>query len=131
MMNSTKRILICGGRNFDNYTLLSKVMRKIRNKHPTVELVHGAAKGADTLAQKYADEHDIITKIYPADWEKYGKKAGPIRNAAMLFDSQPDAVIAFPGGNGTAHMIKTAQDAGFTVMIIKLTECKQKLGERE
>lgn len=52
---------------------------------------------------------------YPADWEKHGRAAGPIRNEKMLIVGTPDMVLAFPGGRGTADMIRKAEAAGLPV----------------
>jgi UDP-N-acetylmuramoylalanine-D-glutamate ligase len=54
-------------------------------------------------------------EVYPADWKLHGKSAGHIRNQQMLDESKPDIVIAFPGGRGTANMIKRAKKAGVEV----------------
>ena len=55
---------------------------------------------------------------YPANWKKHGRAAGPIRNKQMLEEAKPDLVIAFPGGAGTANMVKQAREAGVKVEII-------------
>lgn len=78
-------------------------------------IVHGAARGADTIARLVAEDLGLATEAHPADWKKHGKAAGPIRNQEML-DSGIDLVIAFPGGNGTADMVKRARQAGVEVV---------------
>lgn len=124
------KILVCGGRNYTDYTTLSKVLNSLAERHsenyhpldnwlPTdILIIHGGAKGADSLADKWAVNHFAQIKEYPAEWETYGKAAGPIRNKYMLLNSEPDIVVAFPGGRGTAHMIKTAKNEGYNVLII-------------
>jgi hypothetical protein len=77
-------------------------------------IIEGGARGADTMARKWAANWgcDCITE--KADWDKYGRKAGPIRNREMM-KHKPDLVVAFPGGAGTADMIEVAEAAGVTV----------------
>ena len=65
---------------------------------------------------QWAKEIDIPCWGFPADWNSYGKAAGPIRNKQMLDEGKPDVVIAFPGGTGTANMIMQATKAGVKVV---------------
>ena len=97
------KVLVCGGRNFNDYNFLKQRLDKGLGKINLI--IHGAARGADSLADKWAKENNISTITFPADWKKHGNKAGFIRNAEMLAKSDPDFVIAFNGGNGTKHMI--------------------------
>lgn len=73
------------------------------------------AKGADELGFDWAISRGVVTERYRADWDKFGKSAGPIRNQQMLTKGVPDLVIAFPGGVGTADMINRAEKAGIPV----------------
>lgn len=104
------RLLVCGGRTFDKWEVISSAIRKM---DPSV-IITGGAPGADRLAGKYADVNGIPLIVYPALWSR-GKKAGPERNAFMLKDSKPDAVLAFPGGRGTMDMVHKARSSGVTV----------------
>lgn len=73
--------------------------------------------GADTLAGDWAHGFLIPVRSFPADWEeRHGKRAGPIRNQMMLEEGRPDLVVAFPGGTGTADMVRRAREAGVEVM---------------
>jgi len=54
----------------------------------------------------------------PAEWDKFGRRAGPLRNEQMLREGKPDVVVAFPGGRGTAHMVRIAKEAGIDVLEI-------------
>lgn len=80
-------------------------------------LVHGAATGADTMAGKIAKELGWQVEEYPADWNKHGKAAGPIRNQQMV-DLGADICLAFPLGEsrGTRHCMKAAERAGIKVV---------------
>jgi len=109
------KILVCGGRDFNDYKLVSEALNPYI--HEGLVIVHGAAKGADSLAMKWAMDN-ATHEAYPADWTKYGKRAGYIRNVQMLNEGKPDLVIAFPGGKGTAMMIKLSESAGVPVVKI-------------
>ena len=82
---------------------------------PPCVLIHGAARGADEGAARWAKSEGIASRAYPANWRKHGKAAGPIRNQQMLDDGRPDFVVAFPGGRGTADMVRRAHAAGVPV----------------
>ncbi|KKN72109.1 hypothetical protein LCGC14_0413950 [marine sediment metagenome] len=110
------KVLVCGGRNFDN----KKFLHHVLNQYLISHLIQGGAKGADKLARQWALERGISVTSYHADWDKYGKGAGFIRNFAMLLEGRPDLVIAFPGGKGTAHMVKIAKKK--KIPIIEVTE---------
>jgi hypothetical protein len=68
------------------------------------------------MASRYADEHGLSQERFPADWDTHGRAAGPIRNQRMLDVGKPDFVIAFPGGHGTANMVRKAKAAGVQVL---------------
>ena len=118
------RILVCGGRDFDDRKFLYQELEKVAidhlfidgNENPTgVQIISGMARGADTLAVDWAKLNYCEVLEYPADWDKHGKAAGPIRNQEMLEQGKPDLVLAFPGGRGTAHMVRIAEQAGVEV----------------
>jgi hypothetical protein len=111
-----QRVLVCGGRDYDDRRSLDMVLNAAHSANPIVCLIHGAARGADTLAADWALAHDVLCNAYPADWDRDGKAAGPIRNRRMLENGKPHIVIAFPGGRGTADMIKQATKAGVPVV---------------
>lgn len=80
-----------------------------------IEIIEGGAKGADSAAADFAIVNYTKLTEVKADWEKYGKAAGMIRNRQMI-DLKPDLVIAFPGGIGTANMVTIARMNGVEVM---------------
>ena len=86
---------------------------------PSTVIIHGAAKGADSLASEWAALNEVKEEVFPADWKTHGRAAGPIRNQQMLDEGKPDLVIAFPGGRGTADMVKRARKAGIEVMEVE------------
>lgn len=106
-----RTVLVCGGRNYDNMGKVTEVLNEIQ---PWL-VIHGAARGADQLAQQWCDYNFVGFLQFPANWKKHGKAAGPKRNAKMLKYGKPDLVVAFPGGKGTANMVKLAGEAGVPV----------------
>ena len=115
------KILVCGGRSYSNKKEFNEYMDRINEIYgPIVKIIHGGANGADSMAQKWAENHKISTTIYQAKWHKYGKAAGPIRNKEMLEKEKPNLIIAFPGGHGTRNMVELACEA--EVLTIEFTK---------
>ena len=118
------RIIVAGGRDFDNYILLSETMDSVLERYTVseVSIVSGCCQGADTLGERYAKEHGIPVVRFPADWQAYGKAAGPIRNRKMAeYASEGEGVlVAFwdGGSRGTASMIRLAEKYGLKTKII-------------
>ena len=112
------RVLVCGGRKYNNEIRLYSVLGKMHRERGIEAVINGAAPGADTLAVKWAIANGINTITYAAEWDKHGRAAGPKRNQAMLEGEKPDSVVAFPGGRGTADMVRRARAAGITVVEI-------------
>lgn len=109
------KILVCGGRDYNDYHTLSATLDKY---HVATHIIHGAAKGADSLAHEWAIGNGIQAVSCPAMWDYYGKSAGIRRNRAMLSllsKADGDFVVAFKGGRGTAMMMEFAKEAGFDV----------------
>ena len=100
------KYIIAGGRDFNNYDVLTKILNIFINPKKDI-IFSGGARGADELGARYAAENSIPLQIFPAYWDKYGKSAGFIRNAEM--GEYGDALIAFWDGksHGTKHMIQT------------------------
>jgi hypothetical protein len=112
------RVIIAGGRNFNDYPLLKTTVDKLlENITDEITVLCGQAKGADTLGEQYAKEKGYAISYYPADWERYGKIAGYLRNAQMAQNA--DALVAFWDGKsrGTKHMIGLAIEYGLKVRI--------------
>jgi hypothetical protein len=106
------RVLVCGGRDYSDWDVFCNVL----DYHQPDEIISGMARGADMLAATYARRFKIPLLEFPADWNKHGRAAGPIRNQQMLDEGRPDMVIAFPGGRGTADMVSRAKKAGVRVV---------------
>lgn len=114
------KVLVCGGRDFNDYDLVYRTMGEIDHNHwngavHISEIVQGGAKGADALAERWAEEMGVPVIAFHADWKSGGRAAGPIRNSKML-EYGPDLVVAFPGGRGTADMVGKAKRKGVEVI---------------
>ena len=119
------RIIIAGGRDFTNYSLLKeKIDNIISDKRKThqIYIVSGKARGADSLGEKYANENGLNIMEFPADWDKHGRSAGYKRNLEMAENA--DALIAFWDGEsqGTKHMIDIAKEKNLPTRIIRYDE---------
>jgi hypothetical protein len=112
------KVLVCGGRDFNDeeyaFTALDRLDAELPRPGIT-GIISGCAPGADTLGLKWSLKWDLPVKMFPAKWREHGSAAGPIRNQQMIDEGKPDIVVAFPGGNGTADMIRRAEAAGITV----------------
>lgn len=130
------RIVIAGGRGFNDYTFLEdKVNEIIKDiKKEDIVIVSGAAKGADTLGEVFAHSHGIELKRFPAEWDRLGKSAGLIRNITMAKYASINnngMLIAFWNGKsrGTKHMIETAKKYNMTVHVIDYDYVNKKEGK--
>lgn len=130
------KVLVCGGRDFGAEKLDKPRSLMMAERHfardvldalhaasPFSLVIHGAARGADTCGGEWAKLRGVPVAAYPADWRAHGRGAGPIRNRLMLKRGAPDLVVAFPGGNGTAHMVRIARAAGVEVREIGFDPC--------
>lgn len=111
------KVIIAGGRDFSDYESLKHYCKYLLKNQPDVEIVCGMARGADMLGKRYAEEHGLKVKKFPAQWNKYGKRAGYLRNADMA--DYADSLIAFwnKKSKGTKHMIDLAREKGLNIRI--------------
>jgi len=122
-MNKMK-ILICGNRSFTDIDKIREVISSLPKKDTVI--IHGAAKGADSIAGQVAAEVGLRVLAFPADWKKYGRAAGPIRNKKMLIEGKPNIVYAFyrdkAESKGTKNMVNQAIKAGIKVIVYESKE---------
>jgi hypothetical protein len=119
------RVLVCGGRDFgvDEYggitdkadPLLNALDELLEQHGDTLVIIEGGARGADTIASVWATHRRVAHKTFPADWHRYKRAAGLIRNQQMIDEGKPDLVLAAPGGAGTRDMIRRALKQGVRV----------------
>ncbi len=123
-------VLVCGGRTYRNGPRVMKTLdnleKQFRNKGSTIAtIIEGGASGADALGRIWALNNKKECKTFRAEWSKYGKQAGFIRNQTMLTKGRPHYAVVFPGGNGTAHMhsLIVENNVPHTVVSIKCPLC--------
>jgi len=117
------KIIIAGGRDFNDYDLLEKEVSgflKTLDIDNGLEIVSGGAKGVDAMGERFAKENDFSIKLFPADWSKYGRGAGPKRNRQMA--EYATHLIAFWNGEskGTKSMITLAKKNDLNVTVISV-----------
>ena len=113
------RILVCGDRNWTDRQMIRDVLAIYELFD--VEIIDGMAPGADTLAHEVAEDWDMLTRRFRAEWDKHGKAAGPIRNQKQLDEGKPHIVLAFhrniAKSKGTKDMVNRARKAGIPTCI--------------
>lgn len=116
------RALVCGGRDWHERDVTFAILDRVHQQYNITTVIHGAANGADTLADQWARSRGIPVEPYPADWQpaslngRLDRGAGYARNQRMLQEGRPDIVVAMPGGRGTKDMMRRARQAGVSVL---------------
>lgn len=115
-------IIVAGSRNFTDYKKVCEILFPLFQKYDEVIIISGTARGADMLGEKFAQQHGILVRQFPADWARYGKQAGMKRNTLMAHNAK--ILVAFWDGKskGTKHMIDTATIIGLETHIIEVDE---------
>ncbi len=117
MFEDRQKIIVAGGRHFEDYFMVQLALERVAAASD--EIVSGGANGADALGERYAKEQNHPLKIFNADWEKHGKSAGPIRNQQMAVYA--DILVAFWDGKskGTRDMINKALIYGLELHVYR------------
>ena len=116
------KVIIAGTRDFNDYAFLKKnvdyFLQGINPNNEEIEIVSDNTICADKLGERYAKEHNLPVKLFPANWDKYGKRAGYLRNQEMA--NYADMLIAFwdEKSKGTKHMIDIAKKQDLTVIVV-------------
>lgn len=110
----TERIIVTGGRDFADRELVYATLDAVRARFGEIILSHGDGRGCDQLCDDWARSRGVMTERYPADWDRYGRSAGPRRSAEMI-RAGGALLVAFPGGRGTRGAISMAERAGIPV----------------
>ena len=120
MNNKPIRLIVAGGRDFADYqSLKTKLDYFLKDRRcDDIEIISGTARGADQLGERYAKERGLELVRCPAEWDKFGKRAGYLRNSHMA-TLATHCVCAWDGSSsGTRHMINLAKSAGLDLRII-------------
>lgn len=109
------KVIVAGSRSIVEYETVKKAIDDSNFNIDTV--ISGCARGVDTFGEQWATENNIKIERFPADWNRYGKRAGYLRNEEMA--KVADALIAVWDGEsrGTGHMIKLAQKYNLRIYI--------------
>jgi len=113
------RVLITGGRQFGKTQMLYDTLDQLHIEVGIDVVIHGGARGADTMAGQWAKSRGVDVLRFPIsneDWDRYGNMAGRVRNAQMLREGKPTILVAFPGGNGTRDMRHKVDHAGLPMV---------------
>lgn len=113
------KIIIAGGRDFNDYELMKSKLDSIIVPGKTVTIISGMASGADALGVRYAKEKGYRLLPFPADWKMHGKAAGPIRNGAMAKNANTCVVFWNGKSPGTANMILNAKRHNLNLTVVK------------
>lgn len=117
----TFKVIVAGGRDFRDYDKVRDTLDALLREKSNVEIVSGGASGADYFGERYAKERQIRCSIFPAKWNKYGKKAGVYRNTEM--SNYANALVAFWNGSsiGTKDMIDKAKSKKLETRVIRVS----------
>ena len=109
---------VVGSRNFSDYSLMKEKLDEIKKQTDMLIIVSGGSKGADNLAEQYAKENDLQCIVHKADWNRYAKAAGMIRNRQIVDTS--DELIAFWDGTsrGTQNTIRLANQNNKKIKVV-------------
>lgn len=113
------RVLVTGGRDYNDRESVKQALDVLHiTEGPITTIIAGGARGADYWAEWWAKEHEKTVDYvrFPADWNKYKKGAGAIRNQQMIDEGKPDLILAFPGNRGTRDMLQRAKRAGLRIV---------------
>tara|TARA_R110000803_G_scaffold28011_10_gene65148 strand:+ start:13302 stop:13661 length:360 start_codon:yes stop_codon:yes gene_type:complete len=108
------RLLVCGGRVYSDEKAARAILDYCHAETPITVIIEGGARGADSFARQWARKNAVPVATFPADWSQ-GPKGGPARNQKMVDEGQPDGAVAFPGGKGTADMVRRLKAADVPV----------------
>jgi hypothetical protein len=122
-------VIVCGGRDFTDGVFAFDQLDRLRIELGIDVVIEGGQRtkdrfgsiigGADYWAARWARARKISHHTERADWRRFGRAAGPIRNKKMLTDHRPARLIAFVGGDGTADAMAQARQMGIAVIEIK------------
>jgi len=125
-------ILVTGGRNFGvgntrEVEALWEVLDRLQREGNIVVVRHGGCSGADSVADAWAKAHDVPVDVMPADWAKFGRAAGPMRNSDMVSktvvtDGRRVCVVAYPGGRGTEDCRAKATSGGLEIVKVRVEQ---------
>ena len=114
------KVCVTGGRDYSDKATVFRVLNELHAATPIWMVIHGDATGADSLADSWARQNEIIRVCVPAKWKTgtRGLAEGPARNRRMILEFEPDLLVAFPGGKGTKDCAAYAEHEGIEVKYV-------------
>lgn len=111
------RVAIVGSRTFTDERMVRQIVARLQERHEELTIVSGGARGVDTFAAQAAMDRGVRVQVFPAEWDRYGKRAGYLRNVTIVENA--DMVIALfapgPRSKGTSHTVNIAREQHKTV----------------
>ena len=112
------KTIIAGSRTIDDYDAICQII--IDSCFVITEVVSGTARGVDRLGEQWARENNILIKRFPANWSKYGKAAGPIRNEEMVKYAEAAIIVRSDHSKGATSMANLAKQYGLKVRLVDI-----------
>src|SRR3569832_2373430 len=110
------KVLVCGGRRYTDQTFAFAVLDRVHVKRPITLIIEGGATGADRFAREWAIARGVRYQTFEANWQRYGNRAGPVRNHTMLHESKPNNKEANTNKTNTTHKNRIAKVASTRVL---------------
>ena len=111
------KTIIAGSRNIADYRIVERTVKE--SGFTITEVVSGCSRGVDRLGEEWAGRHSIPVKKFPAEWDRYGKSAGPRRNEQMVAYAEALITIWDGQSRGTGHVIGCATQHGLKVYVLR------------
>ena len=119
----TVRVALVGGRDVEDFAFVldrfEEVLLKEGLHKYQIKIVSGGAKGVDSIARRIASLYGIPFREFPAEWDRYGKKAGPLRNSKIVENSDIVIAIPSPSSRGTWDTVRKAEKRGLKVYVFE------------
>lgn len=115
-------VAVTGGRHYDDYDCVCRELDQLHFESRITLILEGGARGADRLCRRWAISRGVPFKTFVAQWDRFGKKAGPLRNTIMLEQSAPNMLVAFPGGAGTGDCVRQAKQRDIRILFVTESE---------
>src|SRR6185437_1669898 len=106
---NTLRVIVCGGRDFNDKVMLSRVLWYVHERRGLAEIIHGGQRGVEQMANRWAFEMGIQRTEVRAEWSKYGDPRALLTRNKQMFDLGPHGVIAFPGDVHSRTIVQSAR----------------------
>jgi len=112
------RVIVCGGCAVGDKDSTFSALDKLHAEKPIAVIVHGGTHGADALAGQWAEARAIAVEVFAPNWKRFGRSGAVHKRNQQMVDAGADLCVAFPGGRGTADVIKRAQAAAIKVVTL-------------